>query len=542
MDPENEKSTADVLGNNEQGPLSPSKATSITALDDLAEPKEQDVSSSAGAVQVEAPKYSVFTKNEKWFLVFLGTPSLIFYIDDDSPLTANIYLPAIPVLAVDFNKSLELINLTITTYMIFQAIAPMFWAPFADRYGRRIVFILCMGTLCASCIGLALVPTNAYWLLLFLRCFQAAGSASTVALSAGLIIDIALPSERGTFLGIYSIGPMVGPCIGPIIGGGLSGSLGWRSIFWFLCIFAGGVLVIIVLMLPETLRSLVGDGSIPPPRISRPIIPFGKHPISPHVKLPPRKSLENPLKLFLNPDVLLILIFNSVLYAVFYGVTTTISLLFPKDYPFLTQTDIGLCFIAVGAGAIPGSWMTGRLLDRDFKIFEKKYKEKMAKMAPEASEEGSNLNHEARLDVEFPLERARLRMTPINLGIFVACVIGYGWSLEANVHIAVPLVLTFIIGLSGIGIFNSHQNLIMDLFPGHGSSITAANNLFRCAAGAALVAVEELILDALHPGWTFVLFGGICVLFYPLSYCEMRYGPRFRAARQRKAESVGKSH
>lgn len=40
-----------------------------------------------------------------------------------------------------------------------------------------------MLVLCLTCVGLALVPTNAYWLLMLLRCVQAAGSASTIALS-----------------------------------------------------------------------------------------------------------------------------------------------------------------------------------------------------------------------------------------------------------------------------------------------------------------------------------------------------------------------
>ena len=39
-----------------------------------------------------------------------------------SPLTANIYFPAIPTLVDDFHKSTELINLTVTVYMIMQGI------------------------------------------------------------------------------------------------------------------------------------------------------------------------------------------------------------------------------------------------------------------------------------------------------------------------------------------------------------------------------------------------------------------------------------
>ena len=61
-------------------------------------------------------------------------------------------------------------------------VAPMFWGTIADKVGRRPIFLACLLTLCLSCVGLALTPTNAYWLLVFLRCLQAAGSASTIAL------------------------------------------------------------------------------------------------------------------------------------------------------------------------------------------------------------------------------------------------------------------------------------------------------------------------------------------------------------------------
>lgn len=69
----------------------------------------------------------------------------------------------------------------------------------------------CMVVLALSCVGLALVPTDAYWLLMLLRCIQAAGSASTIALGAGVIADVAERHERGSFFGVYSLGPMVSP-------------------------------------------------------------------------------------------------------------------------------------------------------------------------------------------------------------------------------------------------------------------------------------------------------------------------------------------
>jgi hypothetical protein len=52
----------------------------------------------------------------------------------------------------------------------------------SDNLGRRPIATACLLLLSLSCVGLALVPTSAYWLLMLLRCIQAAGSASTLAI------------------------------------------------------------------------------------------------------------------------------------------------------------------------------------------------------------------------------------------------------------------------------------------------------------------------------------------------------------------------
>ena len=66
-------------------------------------------------------------------------------------------------------------------------------------------------------------------------------------LGAGVIADIAAPAERGSYFGMWNIGPMVGPCLGPVLGGVLADKLGWRAIFWFLVIAAGVCALLMIL-------------------------------------------------------------------------------------------------------------------------------------------------------------------------------------------------------------------------------------------------------------------------------------------------------
>ncbi|KZP25436.1 MFS general substrate transporter [Athelia psychrophila] len=495
-------------------------ATPATApADTLVDPSTPSKEKAEG---IKKP-YSIYTTREKWLIVLIASFAGLF-----SPLTANIYLPAIPTMAAAFHKSTELINITVTVYMVFQGISPMLWGTIADKVGRRPIFLACLLVLSIACVGLALVPTNAYWLLVLLRCLQAAGSASTVALGAGVIGDIAEPFERGGFFGLFSLGPMV--AIGPIIGGLLADNLGWRAIFWFLCIASAVCLLSMVLFLPETLRALVGDGSYIPSAIYRPLLPIiGRHRVAAEdVEKPPKKPFANPLLLFTYPDVIVILIFNGIVYSVFYGVTATISVLFKQAYPYLSESDIGLCFLAIGGGMVIGSATIGKLLDRDYASF----KNKMVQKIEDGGGESGARAEDVTKDENFPIELARLRTMPVYLGIFCIATIGYGWCLQAKVSIAVPLVLHICMGFVLTAVMNTSQTLLVDLMPSQGSSVTACNNLVRCSLGAALVAVINIITDALKPGWTYVLLGGVCVLTAPLLYVSMRIGPECRAKRR----------
>lgn len=154
---------------------------------------------------------------------------------------------------------------------------------------------------------------------------------------------------------------------------------------------------------------------------------------------PPKRLLNNPLRLFFYLDVLNLLVFNAIIYGVFYAVNTTISTLFSSKYPFLNETDIGLCFLAIGGGMVFGTVLTGKMLDADYQ----RIKKQLVKKAEDDS--GKHiLPEDVTKDENFPIERARLRMVPIFTAIFAVTCAGYGWSLQREVNIAVPLILQII--------------------------------------------------------------------------------------------------
>ncbi|KAL8861057.1 MAG: hypothetical protein Q9178_002570 [Gyalolechia marmorata] len=85
-----------------------------------------------------------------------------------SPLTATIYLPLLPLLAAHFHVSLQAINLTLTLYIVFQALSPLLFAIASDIFGRRPIYLITFFVYTLSSLGLALNRTG-YPGLLVLR-------------------------------------------------------------------------------------------------------------------------------------------------------------------------------------------------------------------------------------------------------------------------------------------------------------------------------------------------------------------------------------
>ena len=457
------------------------------------------------------PPYHVYTRHEKWCMVGLVAVTGLY-----SPLPANIYFPALPTLAQVFHESTEAMNQTVTAYLVMQGISPMLWGTLSDRYGRRPVFLICLTILIGSCIGLALCPTSAFWLLIVLRLLQAAGCASTIALGAGVIGDISTADERGGYFGYFNLGPMLAPCIGPAIGGVLSQNLGWRAIFWFLVIMAVVCLLLVLLFLPETMRSIAGNGSVALTGIYRPLVPILGRKVKTVPRTPsPRKVSNNPFGIFLYPDISITLFFTGVVYSINYTITATISSSFATIYPFLDETTIGLCYLATGGGMIVGSTTTGRFLDWDFARVKRKYP-------------ADQLAHPA----DFPREYARLRTMPIHLVVFTTCVFGWGFAMEYKAHIAVSLVLQFILGWTSISILNTTMTLMIDVLQSRSSSATACTNLVRCLLATVLVAVIDNMTTTMSYQWTYVFWGLISASMLGLMYVEIKIGSRWRRARE----------
>ena len=373
-----------------------------------------------------------------------------------------------------------------------------------------------------------------------LRCFQSAGSSGTIALLYAVVADVVTSSERGKYVMYSAMFPQIGPSVGPIIGGVLSQYVNWHFIFWFLAILAAFIFIPLGLFLPETLRKIVGDGSIPAPKINRCLtdtIRERKAAKAGKVTAPENHDAtavgsKGGVR-FPNPFRVLMLLgqkecgpalFFSALVSC--GMYSTVSLLpsqFERIYGF-NDIHISLCYIPIGCGTLCASFVRGRVIDARFKHYAKKLGFEMAK--------------NKKFDLtNFPIERARIEVAVPTLVVGSVCIIIFGWTLQFETNLAGPLVLLFFIGFCTSATMNTIQVLMVDIYPGRAGAVTAASNLLRCWLGAGSTALVIPMINAMGIGWTCSFFGLLILAFSPLLWYIMKHGPSLAARYCRKKES-----
>ncbi|CAL3964049.1 unnamed protein product [Diplocarpon coronariae] len=490
------------------------------------------------AAVTTGPVYSAFGKWKKRYIVIMVTWAAFL-----SPTSANIYFPALNPLQKELGVSTTLINLTLTSYMIFQGLAPTVFGDLADMAGRRPAYILAFTIYIGANIGLALQDT--YAALFVLRCLQSTGSSGAIALGFGVVADVSSSAERGKYMGIVGAGTMMGPAIGPVIGGILAQFLGWQSIFWFLVITATCFLVPFILTVPETGRNVVGNGSVPPQGwnmtvlewyqqrkqenalngLSRSNTAEGRRLAQEELARGRKLRWPNPLKtvrIIMEKDMAVVLIYNSLIYTAFYDIVASIPRLFQEIYGY-NDLQIGLCYIPFGAGCALASVINGKMLDRNYKRVARKVGFKIDR------KRGDNLSG-------YPIERARLEIIWPILYFGLACNLCYGWVLEKNANLALPLILQFFMGLCINGSFNILSTLVVDLYPQSPSTATAANNLVRCFVGAGGTGIINIMIDSMGRGWCFTFIALVCIAASPMLWVELKWGPIWREERRVKIE------
>lgn len=491
--------------------------------------KTNDTPSSGSSSDQAAPEpttpYTTFTRSEKRLLtILLGFTTIT------SPLTATIYFPLLPLLRTDFHTSAQAINLTITIYIIFQALSPAIFGPLSDSLGRRPVYIFTLSLYVAGNLGLALNNQQHYYgVLVTLRALQSLGASAAFAVSYGVVADVCVPGERGRMVGPVGMALNLGACVGPVIGGWVAyQDQSYEWVFWMLVIVGAVLLLAVGAFLPETARSVVGNGRCGQRerrywweqawwgmlKKNKGLLSFGarnkkesdkdtKNIAEDEPKLSKRAfHLPNPLsclRIIFHKDTFLILWMHASFYTVDYSLVAALPDIYASIYKY-NELKIGLSYLPRGAGIIIGSYCNGKFMDYSYKVTARKIGWTTNTNTTTSTESDADIS-------QFPIERARSRGGFWLLALSTTTIVGYGWAVNHQIHVSLLYILQFIQGFWSTCFYNTYNTLLVDVFPESPSTAAAAASITRCTMAATGVTVLQPLLDRVGRGWYFTILG-----------------------------------
>ena len=169
-----------------------------------------------------------------------------------TPLSIDMYLPALPVIAVDLRSSAGDVQLTLSAFMIAFGVGQIFYGPAGDRFGRRPVILIGLVIYVLTSIGCAFAAAAGH--LIALRFLQGLAACGGVVLARTMVRDLAEKDHAARAMSLMMACTSIAPMLAPVIGGQVMWFAGWRAIFWVLA--SAGVIAFVVawFQLPETLK------------------------------------------------------------------------------------------------------------------------------------------------------------------------------------------------------------------------------------------------------------------------------------------------
>ncbi|KAF2636674.1 MFS general substrate transporter [Massarina eburnea CBS 473.64] len=421
-----------------------------------------------------------------------------------SPLASSMFTPGISQIASDLHTTPTAVIGTTTGFVVFLGIGPLILAPLSETFGRRPLYLSCFSIFALLQIPTALAPNIE--LLIAVRCISGFFGSVGVANGGGTISDMFVPSERAGVFGWYLLGPLLGPAIGPLFGGITVQRLGWRWIFWILTIicfvntlagylflretYAPAILSRLKRKFEDTNREEDATNYRFEGEDSRPL---GKKILS---------SLCRPPKIFAQPIVATMAIYQALLFATTYSIYTNMQEIYQKGYGFDTE-QVGLLYLGPGLGNLFAVWFLVPRIDTVYKRLTAKHNEK------------------AIPEYRLPLANIGAVLVPVSVFLFA-------WAVEYQIHWFASIAPTFFFGVGMVMILNCTQNYYIDSFEKYAASAIAAGTVFRSLVGGVVPLFAPALFDKLGYGWGISVFAFIAVALAPAPILFYVFGERIR--------------
>jgi DHA1 family bicyclomycin/chloramphenicol resistance-like MFS transporter len=168
-----------------------------------------------------------------------------------NPIVANMYLPALGIMAADLGTTIAGIQVALTAFLLGVAVGQLVVGALSDALGRRRVIIIGFAVLTAAGVLVAAAPNLD--LLVVGRVFQGLGASAGVVVIRAVIADVGVgtqvPRAYSLLIGTLAIGPLVASFLGTV----LLQVGGWRLILVGITVISALFLLLVVWRMPETL-------------------------------------------------------------------------------------------------------------------------------------------------------------------------------------------------------------------------------------------------------------------------------------------------
>jgi DHA1 family bicyclomycin/chloramphenicol resistance-like MFS transporter len=167
------------------------------------------------------------------------------------PLSIDMYLPALPVIAGQFGVPAGSAQMTLSTYILGFALGQLIYGPMADSIGRKPVIL--GGTLIFAAAAVACALAQTIDQLITLRFFHGLSAAAASVVINALMRDLYPREEFSRMMSFVMLVTTIAPLLAPMVGGAVMIWFSWHAIFWILAIAALLASAMIAFFIRETL-------------------------------------------------------------------------------------------------------------------------------------------------------------------------------------------------------------------------------------------------------------------------------------------------
>ena len=183
--------------------------------------------------------------NEYWIVILLGALTAI------GPLSMDMYLPALPVVADDLSTTASLVQMSLTTCLIGLAMGQLMFGPLSDIRGRKkpLVFSLVI----YAVVSLALAFTTSIGIFILLRFIQGFTGAAGIVIARAAARDIYSGNELTKAFALLALVSGAAPILAPISGGFVLNFGSWPIVFYIIAAIGTLLLLSVIFLYSETL-------------------------------------------------------------------------------------------------------------------------------------------------------------------------------------------------------------------------------------------------------------------------------------------------